>query len=377
MELNEAISLINERVRGLSMYHLEPKPARIKLNQNENPYDWPFAIKEEIASFCKERPWNRYPNFVPEALKRKLSEYTGVDADGIIVANGSNEILLVLMLSLLRPGTTVVICQPTFTVYRLLANGLGGREKTVFLNNDFGFDVEGIRRALSETPQSVCILCSPNNPTGSMLTEADIRSILGVHTGILILDQAYVEFGGFNAIPLLNEYPNLIITRTFSKAMGGAGLRLGYLLGARGIVGEINKIKLPYNINFFSEHVAETLLSHAEYVRMRVKEISEARDGLYEFFRSMPFDNVYPSGANFMVVRLKRKNELFAHLLSLGILVRDVSSYPMLENCLRINAGTCEENGALKQALQSFFTEAPNAYNLINKGTAHATKSRH
>ena len=359
MELNEALSLVNERVRNLSLYHLEPRPARIKLNQNENPNDWPAAIKEEIAAFCKERPWNRYPNFVPDTLKRRLSEYTGVPANGIIVGNGSNEMLLVLFMSFIRPGTTVVISQPTFTVYGLLVNGLGATEKTVFLKSDLSFDVEGICRALTEAPRSVCILCSPNNPTGSTLTEADIRSILGVHSGTLIVDQAYVEFGGFNAIPLLKEYPNLFITRTFSKAMAGAGLRLGYLLGAPEIVAEINKMKLPYNINFFSEHVAEVLLSHADYARRRVKEITEERDGLYSFFKTSAFDEAYPSGANFLLVRTKRKNALFEHLSRRGILVRDVSTYPMLSNCLRINAGTREENTALKEAVTAFFAAAP------------------
>ncbi|HEX7510089.1 MAG TPA: histidinol-phosphate transaminase, partial [Chitinivibrionales bacterium] len=187
------------------------------------------------------------------------------------------------------------------------------------------------------------------------LDQRQLRAILAVHTGVLVLDQAYVEFGGFNATALIQEYPNLIITRTFSKAMAGAGLRLGYMLGRPELIAEINKIKLPYNINFFSEHVAEVLLSHTEYLRVQVKEIIDERQRLYAFFKTMPLDNVYPSGANFLLVRTKKKNDLFAHLVGGGILVRDVSNYPMLENCLRISVGTVAENNALIRTIEKFF----------------------
>ena len=344
MELNAALSLVNTRVRGLSQYHLEPREMLIKLNQNENPSDWPASIKEEVAQFCRNRPWNLYPNFVPDRLKEQLSGYTGVPPAGIIVGNGSNEMLMVLLLALMDAHSQVVICQPTFTIYRLLVNGMGGTEAIVKLKADMSFDVKGICAAVTSKPQSLLILCSPNNPTGSALGEADLRTILEAHSGILILDQAYVEFGGFNAIPLLKEFPNLIVTRTFSKAMAGAGLRLGYMLGKPEIIGEINKIKLPYNINFFSERVAEVLLTHLDYVRVKVAEIIAQRDILYAFFKSLPLENVYPSSSNFIMVRSKRKTELFEHLARSGILVRDVSKYPMLENCLRINAGTADEN---------------------------------
>ena len=355
MELNEALSLVNKRVRGLSQYHLEPREMLIKLNQNENPSDWPASIKEEVAQFCRNRPWNLYPNFVPDRLKEQLSVYTGVPPAGIIVGNGSNEMLMVLLLALMDAHSQVVICQPTFTIYRLLVNGMGGTEAIVKLKDDMSFDVKGICAAVTSKPQSLLILCSPNNPTGSALGEADLRTILEAHSGILILDQAYVEFGGFNAIPLLKEFPNLIVTRTFSKAMAGAGLRLGYMLGKPEIIGEINKIKLPYNINFFSERVAEVLLTHLDYVRVKVAEIIAQRDILYAFFKSLPLENVYPSSSNFIMVRSKRKTELFEHLARSGILVRDVSKYPMLENCLRINAGTAEENQALQKVMKEFF----------------------
>jgi histidinol-phosphate aminotransferase len=355
MNATDAISLVNKSVRDIKQYHLEPIRAQIKLNQNENPNDWPDAIKNELAEFCRTRPWNRYPAFIPENLKKKLAIYAGHRPDGVIVGNGSNEVLLVLMLSFVTPGKSVIICQPTFTVYGLIAGGMGASVTNVFLKNDLSFDVDAICDNVKEKPGSLLFLCSPNNPTGTCIDEKDIRKILGVHTGIFVLDQAYIEFGGFNAVTMLAEYPNLIITRTFSKAMAGAGLRLGYMLADPQLLHEINKIKLPYNINFFSEHVAETLLDHTDMVKKQVSELVAGRDLLLSFFRNLPFDNVYGSGANFMLVRLSRKKELFDDLVKKGILVRDVSSYPMLDNCLRINVGTNEENAALMSALKDFF----------------------
>ena len=355
MELNDSLSLINERIRTLKRYHLDPEATDIKLNQNENPYDLPPAIKDEIAQFCRERPFNRYPNFVPEALKAKLSGYSGVPAKGIMVGNGSNEMLLVLLLALSRQSGNVILCQPTFTLYRLLATGIGAIERTVFLKNDLSFDVKKICEAASQYPRSLMVLCSPNNPTGCALTESDIKAILKAHTGFLVLDQAYVEFGGYSAVPLLKSNPNLIITRTFSKAFSGAGLRLGYMLGTPDVVQEISKIKLPYNINFFSEQVAQVLLDNADLLRPRVQELSARRDSLFAFLASMPFDAVYPSAANFILMRTKRNNELFLFLKKKSILVRDVSQYPMLENCLRVNVGSNEETLAFEAAVKEFF----------------------
>jgi histidinol-phosphate aminotransferase len=356
MNCADAQSLINSTIRSLKPYHLEPEACTVKLNQNENPFDWPRAVKEEIGRFCVERPWNRYPPFIPESLKDMLADYSGAEKGGVIVGNGSNEMLLVILLSLVQRNTTVLLCQPTFTVYRLLADGLSARAAVVPLTTSLAYDVPAICKAVRENPAAVLVLCSPNNPTGGALDEKELRDILKTHTGFCILDQAYVEFGGYNAVPLLREFPNLIITRSFSKAFSGAGLRIGYCLGTPAIVSEISKIKLPYNINFFSEHVAAVLLRNLSTVKERLALIRAERDALYAFLQTMPFDKVYPSAANFILVRLNGgKQRLFEALKKDGILVRDVSTYPMLENCLRISVGSAEENTKLKKNVSTFF----------------------
>jgi histidinol-phosphate aminotransferase len=360
MNTADALKRINESIRSLKPYHLEPEAYTVKLNQNENPFDWPKTVKEEIGRFCIQRPWNRYPPFVPDALKDALAGYAGAPKGGVIVGNGSNEMLLVLFLSLIKRGSSVILCQPTFTVYRLIAEGLGAQPVMVPLTASLDYDIPSIADAVQRNPASVLVLCSPNNPTGSTICEADLRNILRYHTGFCILDQAYVEFGGYNAMSLLNEFPNLVITRTFSKAFSAAGLRLGYLSGTPAVVREINKIKLPYNINFFSEHVAGVLLRNISLVEERLALIRAERDALYGFLGALPFDKVYPSSANFILVRCRKKRccekqRLFDLLKKEGVLVRDVSSYPMLDGCLRISVGSAEENRALKVAVSSFF----------------------
>jgi len=356
MNLDEALSLIRGSVRGLKAYHLEPEEYSVKLNQNENPFDWPQEIKAEMGRYCVERPWNRYPPFIPDDLKAALADYSGAPRGGVIVGNGSNEMLLLLLLSFADKGTPVIFCQPTFTVYRLLVEGLGASAVPLSLPAGLRYDLPAIGEAVSAHQGALMVLCSPNNPTGGSLTEDELREILKRHRGFCLLDQAYVEFGGFDAMPLLEEFPNLIVTRTFSKAFAGAALRLGYLAGNPAVIREINKIKLPYNINFFSEHAASMLLRHGGLLRERVATIKAERDIQYDFLLTQPFDAVYPSEANFILVRCREKTRLVEALKAEGILVRDVSSSPLLDNCLRISIGTPDENEQFRATVRSFFS---------------------
>jgi len=353
--VDQALALINDNVRTLKAYHLTPETCNIKLNQNENPFDWDKGLKERVANFFVERPWNRYPDFVPDALKTRLAKHVGVTPDSVIAGNGSNEMLLVLMLSFAAKAKSVIICSPTFSIYRLLRDGMGIRPIDLSLTSDLQYDIPAIKKAAADNPGSMLVICSPNNPTGNAVSEADLRDILSVHTGVFVLDQAYVEFGGFNALSLIDEYKNLIIARTFSKAMAAAGMRLGYMIGAPEIITEINKIKLPYNINFFTEYAASAILDNASMAQKSLEMIISERDRLYENLKTMPFDKIYPSTANFILIRTKHKPELFDYLKKCDILVRDVSSYHLLENCLRFSVGTPEENNLLCKSLRSFF----------------------
>ena len=230
-DVEAALRHIKPRVRELGAYTLKHYQPRIKLNQNESPYDVPAELKRRIQERIAARPWNRYPPFVAEDFIAAVSEAHGWPKEGVLVANGSNELIQAVLAVVARPGVSVVIPEPTFTLYRLMTEVGGGEVVAVPLHDDLRFDVDAIVAAARASEASVIVLCSPNNPTGSALSLEEILRIHDSTDALVLLDQAYVEFGGADAAPLLEGRPRLLVLRTFSKAMALAGLRAGYLLG--------------------------------------------------------------------------------------------------------------------------------------------------
>jgi histidinol-phosphate aminotransferase len=362
-ELDAALARVKPSVRAMGAYTLRPYEPRIKLNQNESPYDVPDELKARIAGRLKHRPWNRYPPFVARSFISAVGEATGWAEDGILVANGSNELIQAVLAVTVSAGTRVVIPEPTFTLYRLMTEVNGGTVASVPLTGELRFDVDAIVHAARRTDAAVIVLCSPNNPTGCWLTEEDVLHIHDRTDALVLLDQAYVEFGGFDGIPLLEGRPRLVVLRTFSKAMAMAGLRAGYLLAHPGLAVEVHKAKLPYNINFFTEVAAAEVLRARALLAPNVEKIRAERDRLLGEMRSIPGIRAFDSAANFVLFRVEAPSlthtAVFDRLLEEhGILVRDVSRYPMLERCLRVNAGTHDETGAFLGALRAIMGEA-------------------
>src|SRR5690606_28411522 len=223
------------------------------------------------------RPWNRYPPFVATDFISAVSEATGWPTEGVLVGNGSNELIQALLATVVEPGVAVVIPEPTFTLYRLLTGVGGGTVVSVPLDEELRFDVEGIIEGARRSDAAIIVLCTPNNPTGSALGREQIERIHDETTALVGLDQAYVEFGGFDAIAVLAERPRLIVLRTFSKAMSLAGMRAGYLLGHPALVEQIAKAKLPYNLNFVTETVAAELLRQRHLLQPQVEAVREER----------------------------------------------------------------------------------------------------
>jgi histidinol-phosphate aminotransferase len=362
-ELDAALARVKPSVRAMGAYTLRPYEPRIKLNQNESPYDVPDELKARIAGRLEHRPWNRYPPFVARSFISAVGEATGWAEDGILVANGSNELIQAVLAVTVSAGTRVVIPEPTFTLYRLMTEVNGGTVASVPLTDELRFDVDAIVHAARRTDAAVIVLCSPNNPTGCWLTEDDVLHIHDRTDALVLLDQAYVEFGGFDGIPLLEGRPRLVVLRTFSKAMAMAGLRAGYLLAHPGLAAEVHKAKLPYNINFFTEVAAAEVLRGRALLAPNVDRIRAERDRLLAEMRSIPGIHTFDSAANFVLFRVEAPSlthtAVFDRLLEEhGILVRDVSRYPMLERCLRVNAGTHDETGAFLGALRAIMGEA-------------------
>lgn len=344
---------IKPAVRALRAYSLSPHRASIKINQNENPWDAPAEIKEEVLRRFAARQWSRYPDFIPVSLHEQLAAFAEWKADGVIAGNGSNELIQALLMVSVGPGKRVLISEPTFALYRQVATVLGGEVESVLLTPELAYNVESLVRTVKEKQPDVTIICSPNNPTGCLIESADLRRLLAVARGLIVIDEAYHEFAGQSAVPLLNEHANLVVLRTFSKAMAFAALRVGYLLASPELVTEIRKAVLPYNLNAFSQLAAEVALEqYPALLGPTVDAIIAERERLYTSVSQIRGLVPVKSRGNFMVVQADTDpKRIFQELLQRDILVRDVSGYPMLAEYFRFNVGTPEENDRLLRAL--------------------------
>lgn len=348
------IDVIKSAVRALRAYSLSPHRASVKLNQNENPWDAPERIKDEVLRRFAARKWSRYPDFIPASLHERLAEFAHWKPDGIIAGNGSNELIQALLMVTIAAGKTVLISEPTFALYRQVATVLGGEVLSVPLTADLQYDDAALQKMVEERQPDVTIICSPNNPTGCVIDDDQLRSLLRTSRGLVVIDEAYHEFAEHTTVPLLNEYENLIVLRTFSKAMAFAALRLGYLLAAPDLAREIRKAVLPYNLNAFSQIAAEVAVENYESeLRPRITRIIEERERLIVELAKVRGLEPMDSRGNFMVVKsAKDPKQVFAELLERDILVRDVSGYPMLRDYFRVCVGTPEENDYLLEKIR-------------------------
>jgi len=261
-------------------------------------------------------------------------------------------LLQATLMVLIKSRTRVAIPAPTFTVYRLISNVLGAKIVDVPLNPDMSYDVDAL---ISKSQGAgVLIINTPNNPTGAVLRGEGLQRILEQFSGHVLLDEAYYEFWGQTGLEFLKEYPRLIITRTFSKAMGMAGLRVGYLLAHPDLAAQISKAKLPYNVNQFSLTAAEVALENIGRFRAAIEAVRKERERLGRELGRMPGIKVYPSEANFFLIEVPvEPRAIFEDLYGQGILIRDVSSYPTLSKCLRVSVGAPDENNRLLSALRA------------------------
>ena len=355
--MSNTLASIKVRVRELRPYSLRPERGRIKLNQNENAWDMPSKIKQETLRRLNDCAWSRYPNFTPQRLHERLAEFSGWTADGIVAGNGSNELIQALLMVTVGEGKRVLISEPTFALYRQIATVLEGEVITRPLKEDLGYDITALKDAVGDLQPAVTIVCSPNNPTGCALNDDDLRSLLESTGGLVVVDEAYHEFAEHSVVPLLREHDNLVVLRTFSKAMAMAGLRAGYLLAAPELTREISKAVLPYNLNVISQTAAEVAIEmYEDELRPLVRRIIAERDRLHEALKSI--DGLTPVGsrANFILVRSAiDPRQVFAELINRNILIRDVSSYPMLSEYFRVSVGRPEENDLLIAGLREIF----------------------
>lgn len=319
--------------------------ASIFLDANENAYGSPLT-----------KWYNRYPDPLQLKVKDKLSEVKGVPSSNIFIGNGSDECIDVLIRAFCEPGKdNIIICPPTYGMYEVSANINDVYIKKVPLTADFQLDLPAIEEAVDDNTK-IIFLCSPNNPTGNSLNREDLEVILNNYWGIVALDEAYINFSRFRSFTQeLEDYPNLVVMQTLSKAWGLAALRVGLAFASEQIIQVMNKVKPPYNINQASQDLTLKALEEVGMVNDMIREIIKQRGILEtELAKLKIVQKIYPSDANFLLVRVTDAKAIYKYLLDKGVVVRDRSSVTLCEGCLRITVGTEAENKALLAYLESY-----------------------
>jgi histidinol-phosphate aminotransferase len=341
--------LLRENIKNLTPYSSARDEyqgeASVFLDANENAFGSPL-----------EKQYNRYPDPLQVEVKKRLSAIKGVPIRNIFLGNGSDEAIDILFRSFCNPGIdNVILVPPTYGMYKVSANINDIAIKNVPLTEDFQLNLDGIAEAIDDRTKLIFI-CSPNNPTGNSIDRADVETLLANFSGIVVVDEAYINFSRQKTfIQELTEYANLVVLQTLSKAWGLAGLRVGMAFASEEIIEVMNKVKPPYNVNEASQQLALQALANIDQVNSWIKETLAQRDKLVLGLKDFGFViDIYPSDANFILVKTTNPRGIYNFLVQKGIIVRDRSKVELCEGCLRITVGTPEENIILLNTLQNF-----------------------
>jgi len=319
--------------------------ASVYLDANENAFGSPL-----------EQQFNRYPDPLQYDVKKRLSEIKGLPVRNIFLGNGSDEAIDVLFRSFCNPGVdNVILVPPTYGMYKVSANINDVEIRNVQLTEEYQLNLDGIAEAIDEHTKLIFI-CSPNNPTGNSIDRSDVETLLANFNGLVIVDEAYINFSRQKTfIQELTEYANLVVLQTLSKAWGLAGLRVGMAFASEEIIEVMNKVKPPYNVNEASQQLALQALANIDQVNGWIKETLAQRDRLVLGLKDFDFVvDIYPSDANFILVKTTDARGIYNFLVERGIIVRDRSKVELCEGCLRITVGTPDENNILLQSLQNY-----------------------
>ena len=346
--------LVRPQIRALSVYHVPDPGNLIKLDAMENPYHWPQSMIEEWLECLRELGLNRYPDPEARRVKRQLREVMAIpEGQDVMLGNGSDELIQIIAMTVAAADRVVLAPEPSFVMYRMIAAFAGMRYTGVpLLRDDFELDMTAMKAAIAQHAPAIVFLAYPNNPTGNLWRREQLEEIIALAPGLVVMDEAYAPFASSSFMDTLGRHENLLVMRTVSK-MGLAGLRLGLLIGGADWLAELNKVRLPYNINVLTQASAEFALGHREMFEEQAARIREDRQLLFDRLNALAGIQAFPSEANFILLRTPegRADELFESVKRQGVLIKKLSGHSLLKNCLRVTVGKPEENEKFLQAL--------------------------
>ena len=344
--------IIRKELLALKAYHVPEAAGMVKLDAMENPYRLPQELRGRLSRLVEDAAINRYPDPGAAALKEQLRRAFQIPAGmELLLGNGSDELIQVLILAVAKPGAVVLGVEPSFVMFRMIAAFAGARYTGVELRDDFSLDIERVLAAIERDRPAVIFIAYPNNPSGNLFDAGLIERVIEAAPGLVVVDEAYHAFAGKTFIPALARHPNLLVMRTLSK-LGLAGLRLGALLGAGRWLEQLEKVRLPYNVNTLTQVVAREVLQHDNVLTEQAAAIKLERSRLLQGLRELPGVTAYPSDANFILFRINQAERVFDGLKRRGVLIKSLhGSHHLLANCLRVTVGTPDENTAFLSAL--------------------------
>ena len=347
-----ALIPVRDDLELMAGYHSPQVVVDVRLNTNESPLppppSWLDALHDEIDAIA----FNRYPDRSAAALRGAIAELHGVRPDQVFAANGSNEALQLLFMAYGGPGRTVAVFEPTYALHSHIARLTGTTVATGERNDDFTLDMGSVRRVLAEADPALTFLCSPNNPTGRLEPEPVVREVLAAAPGLTVVDEAYGQFAPWSALALVDDTTPLVVVRTFSKTWSMAASRLGYVVGPSSVVAALERVALPYHLDAVKQASGRAAVRFRTEMDERVALLREERGRIVAALAGLPVDT-WPSDANFILFRPTARPgaEVWQALLDRSILVRDCTSWPRLEGCLRVTVGTPHENSRFLAAL--------------------------
>jgi len=346
---------VRPEIRSLSAYHVADPADCIKLDAMENPYGWPEAMVNEWQQLLSSAKLNRYPDPGAETLVQAIRTAFNIpDNMSVLLGNGSDEIIQMLMMTVAGSDRCVLAPEPTFVMYQMISRYTGTNFIGVPLQDDFSLDLPAMLATIEQQQPAIIFLAYPNNPTGNLFQRDEVEQIIKASTGLVILDEAYAAFASDSFMKDLEQYDNLLVMRTVSK-MGLAGLRLGYLAGPKDWISEINKVRMPYNINILTQITVEFALRNIDVLTEQTRELTRQRSLLANELQALAGITVYPSEANFILFRTAadQADRIHQALQKQHVLIKNLSpTGGALTDCLRVTVSTAEENQQFLDALR-------------------------